>query len=71
MKNNQFAIRPTEYKDQLVELQTIGFLDKDNESETDPIKLWKSFLSKSFLEAKTSSAFEEKLKTCMATDSLN
>lgn len=71
MKNNQFAIRPTEYKDQLVELQTIGFLDKDNESETDPIKLWKSFLSKSFLEAKTSSAFEEKLKTYMATDSLN
>ena len=71
MKNNQFAIRPTDFKDQLIELREIGFLDKDNEAETNPLKLWKSFLSKSFLEAKTSSSFEEKLKTYMATDSLN
>lgn len=71
MKNNQFAIRPTDFKDQLIELRNIGFLDKDNEAESNPIKLWKSFLSKSFLEAKTSSSFEDKLKTYMATDSLN
>ncbi|PMD68369.1 Xaa-Pro dipeptidyl-peptidase [Companilactobacillus nuruki] len=71
MKNNQFAIRPTEFKDQIEELKTIGFLDKDNEDQTDPIRLWKSFLSKSFLEAKTSSIFEEKLKTYMATETQN
>lgn len=71
MKNNQFAIRPTDFKDQLIELQEIGFLDKDNEDQTDPIKLWKSFLSKAFLEAKTSSTFEEKLKTYMATETQN
>lgn len=67
MKNNQFAIRPTDFDDQMNELTEIGFLDKDNESETEPIKLWKSFLSKSFLEAKTSSVLEEKLRTYMAT----
>ncbi|WP_119325859.1 Xaa-Pro dipeptidyl-peptidase [Companilactobacillus musae] len=71
MKNNQFAIRPTDFKDQLIELKNIGFLDKDNESETDTIKLWKSFLSKSFLESKTSSTFEEELKTYMATKDQN
>lgn len=71
MKNNQFAIRPTDFKDQLKELTEIGFLDKDNESETNPIQLWISFLSKSFLEAKTSSTFEEKLKTYMATPEQN
>ncbi|MGQ2374649.1 Xaa-Pro dipeptidyl-peptidase [Companilactobacillus zhachilii] len=71
MKNNQFAIRPTDFKDQLKELTEIGFLDKDNESETNPIQLWISFLSKSFLEAKTSSTFEEELKTYMATPEQN
>jgi len=71
MKNNQFAIRPTDFTDQINELKEIGFLDKDNSSETDTIKLWKSFLSKSFIAAKTSSSFEEKLSTYMATDSLN
>ncbi|MFC6175662.1 Xaa-Pro dipeptidyl-peptidase [Companilactobacillus huachuanensis] len=68
MKNNQFAIRPTEFKNQLIELTEIGFLDKDNETETNPLQLWISFLSKSFLEDKTSSTFEETLKTYMATD---
>ena len=71
MKNNQFAIRPTDFKDQLTELTEIGFLDKDNESETNPLQLWISFLSKSFLEDKTSSTFEETLKTYMATDDQN
>ncbi|MQS75732.1 Xaa-Pro dipeptidyl-peptidase [Companilactobacillus halodurans] len=71
MKNNQFAFRPTKFSNQLDELRAIKFLDKDNESETNPIILWKSFLSKSFLEAKTSSSFEEKLKTYMATESQN
>jgi len=71
MKNNQFAIRPTDFKDQLKELKDIGFLDKDNVSETDPIKLWKNFLSKNFIEAKTLSTFEEKLSTYMATPSQN
>lgn len=71
MKNNQFAIRPTDFKDQLKELTEIGFLDKDNESETNPIQLWISFLSKSFLEAKTASTFEEELKTYMATPEQN
>lgn len=71
MKNNQFAIRPTSFNDQIKELKEIGFLDKDNESESNPIRLWKSFLSKSFLEAKTSSIFEEKLKTYMATEDQN
>lgn len=71
MKNNQFAIRPTDFTDQLKELTEIGFLDKDNESETNPIQLWISFLSKSFLEAKTSSTFEEELKTYMATPEQN
>ncbi|WP_338216899.1 Xaa-Pro dipeptidyl-peptidase [Companilactobacillus muriivasis] len=71
MKNNQFAIRPTDFKDQLTELTEIGFLDKDNESETNPLQLWISFLSKSFLEDKTSSTFEETLKTYMATDEQN
>lgn len=71
MKNNQFAIRPTDFKDQLKELTEIGFLDKDNEAETNPIQLWISFLSKSFLEAKTSSTFEEELKTYMATPEQN
>lgn len=71
MKNNQFAIRPTDFKDQLKELTEIGFLDKDNKSETNPIQLWISFLSKSFLEAKTSSTFEEELKTYMATPEQN
>ncbi|KRN99242.1 Xaa-Pro dipeptidyl-peptidase [Companilactobacillus kimchiensis] len=71
MKNNQFAIRPTDFKDQLTELKEIKFLDRDNESETDTIKLWKSFLSKSFLEAQTSSVLEEKLQTYMATSDMN
>ncbi|AUI72672.1 Xaa-Pro dipeptidyl-peptidase [Companilactobacillus alimentarius] len=71
MKNNQFAIRPTKFDDQIKELKEIGFLDKDNSSETDSIKLWKSFLSKAFLEAKTSSNFEEKLRTYMATETQN
>jgi len=71
MKNNQFAIRPTDFTDQIKELTAIGFLDKGNSSETDTIKLWKSFLSKSFLQAKTSSSFEEKLRTYMATDTQN
>lgn len=67
MKNNQFAMRPTDFKDQLTELKNLKFLDQDNESESDPIKLWKSFLSKNFLEAQTSSVLEEKLQTYMAT----
>ncbi|GEO78470.1 x-prolyl-dipeptidyl aminopeptidase [Companilactobacillus mindensis DSM 14500] len=71
MKNNQFAIRPTDFKTQLSELREIQFLDQDNESETDTIKLWKSFLSKSFLEAQTSSVLEEKLQTYMATSDMN
>lgn len=71
MKNNQFAIRPTLFGDQITELKEIGFLDKDNSNENDPIKLWKSFLSKTFIEAKTSSNFEEKLHTYMATPNQN
>lgn len=71
MKNNQFAIRPTQFDDQITELKEIGFLDKDNNSENEPIKLWKSFLSKAFIEAKTSSNFEEKLRTYMATPDQN
>jgi len=71
MKNNQFAIRPTDFKDQLTELKNLKFLDQDNENESDPIKLWKSFLSKSFLEAQTSSVLEEKLQTYMATSDMD
>lgn len=71
MKNNQFAIRPTQFGDQITELKEINFLDKDNGNENEPIKLWKSFLSKAFIEAKTSSNFEEKLRTYMATPDQN
>lgn len=71
MKNNQFAIRPTEFNDQLKELTEIDFLDKDNSSETDTIKLWTSFLSKAFIEDKTSTSFEQKLSTYMATPTQN
>ena len=71
MKNNQFAIRPTDFDTQIKELREIGFLDKDNEAETNPIQVWISFLSKSFLEDKTSSTFDEALKTYMATTDQN
>ncbi|AKP66983.1 Xaa-Pro dipeptidyl-peptidase [Companilactobacillus ginsenosidimutans] len=71
MLNNQFAIKPTDYQTQLNELHDIHFIDTDNEDESNPIKLWKNFLRKSFLDSNSDSVFSQKLSTLMATPDVN
>lgn len=71
MRNNQFAIKPTEFADQLKELTDIKFLDAGNQTTTEPIKLWKSFLQKSFLTAQTNATFQQKAAALMATEKMD
>ncbi|APX71111.1 Xaa-Pro dipeptidyl-peptidase [Companilactobacillus allii] len=71
MKNNQFAIRPTNFDTQIKELQDIHFLTSNNEMITDPIDLFKDFLRISFLEANSKAVFEQKLSSYMATPTQN
>lgn len=67
MKNNQFAIRPTDFDTQIQELQNLHFLTSNNEMMNDPIDLYTDFLRLSLLKAKSKAAFEQKLSTYMAT----
>lgn len=67
MKNNQFAIRPTDLDTQIQELQNLHFLTSNNEMMDKPIDLFTDFLRLSFLKAKSKAAFEQKLSTYMAT----
>lgn len=68
MKNNQFAIKPTDQKTQLKELKQIKFLDDQNVDISNTIDLFKSFLNKAFLSANSPAVFEQKLQALMATD---
>ncbi|KRK79783.1 Xaa-Pro dipeptidyl-peptidase [Companilactobacillus nodensis] len=67
MKNNQFAIRPTDFDTQIQELQNLHFLTSNNEMMNDPIDLYTDLLRLSLLKAKSKAAFEQKLSTYMAT----
>ncbi|WP_125761744.1 Xaa-Pro dipeptidyl-peptidase [Companilactobacillus hulinensis] len=67
MKNNQFAIRPTDFDTQIQELQNIHFLTSDNEMITDPIDLFKNFLQIAFVQSHSKAVFKQKLSTYMAT----
>ncbi|MQS89368.1 Xaa-Pro dipeptidyl-peptidase [Companilactobacillus mishanensis] len=67
MRNNQFAIKPTNYETQLVELHDVRFLNDTNDNLDDPLSLWISFLKLSFLSAKSDSVFSQKLQSIMAT----
>ncbi len=71
MRNNQFAIKPTNLETQLNELRDIRFLDESNNSQHDVIQLWQSFLSKSMLSANSDSVTSEKLASLMATSELD
>ncbi|WP_125591101.1 Xaa-Pro dipeptidyl-peptidase [Companilactobacillus jidongensis] len=67
MKNNQFAIRPTDFDTQIQELQNLHFLTSNNEMINNPIDLYTDLLRLSFLKAKSKATFEQKLSTYMAT----
>ncbi|WP_125769019.1 Xaa-Pro dipeptidyl-peptidase [Companilactobacillus furfuricola] len=67
MRNNQFAIKPTNKEQQINELVSIHFLDEGNEFESDPALLWRSFLRKALTEASSDGVFEQKLTSFMAT----
>ncbi|WP_300561600.1 Xaa-Pro dipeptidyl-peptidase [Companilactobacillus sp.] len=71
MRNNQFALKPTDYNSQIEELTAIRFLDEGNDSESGVLALWKSFLKKSLLVSKSETIFNEKLATIMATPVLD
>lgn len=71
MKNNQFAIRPTNFDTQIKELQDIHFLTSNNEMITNTIDLFKDFLQLSFLETDSQTVFEQKLASYMATPNQN
>ncbi|WP_334329053.1 Xaa-Pro dipeptidyl-peptidase [Companilactobacillus sp. HBUAS59699] len=67
MKNNQFAIRPTDFDTQIQELQDLHFLTSNNEMMNSPIDLFTDLLQLSFLRAKSKASFEQKLSTYLAT----
>lgn len=67
MRNNQFAIKPTNQEQQLTELAAIHFLDDTNKEENNTALLWRSFLKKAFTDAVSEATFEQKLATFMAT----
>ncbi|WP_125714472.1 Xaa-Pro dipeptidyl-peptidase [Companilactobacillus kedongensis] len=71
MRNNQFAIRPTDFDTQIKELKEIRFLNKDNEAETSPSKLLKSFLKLGYPEIKSDQAFAHRLHSLQATEDLD
>ncbi|PWG00047.1 Xaa-Pro dipeptidyl-peptidase [Levilactobacillus bambusae] len=70
MKNNQFAIRPTDLTTAKTELRRIQFLSASNDAISDPIDLWHDLLIRAMPQIHGQSARSQQLQNIMATPSL-
>lgn len=71
MKFNQYSRATATYRTQVAELQGIGFLNELVTDNTNINDLWRSFLSHSFPQAKSTSSLKETLGNLLATPKLD
>lgn len=71
MKNNQFAIAPTDHATRVEELQRIRLLHPDEENTAQPNDLWKSLLTRIHVAGHNQLADEEWLNSLLATPDLS
>ncbi len=67
LRNQQFAIRPTQPADALRELEQIHFLTATNQQLTSPSALLRDFYDKSWPEYTTANVVDQQLSNLMAT----
>lgn len=71
MKNNQFAIAPTDHQTRLIELQRIHLLQPDEERTLSPNQLWAQLLVRIHIADHTKALDQEWLNSLLATPDLS